>query len=212
MKNDWINLIKNIYNYFTCLNFNKNIYDYYDFVIEKNYIINRYYHNLNHINKLLSYSEIFNLTNKERLLLELSIWFHDIIYNPTKNDNEEQSAQEFVKFSNEYLKLDNLYVDIVKNMILATKHNDTAYNKLEKIICDLDLIELSSNNYIENSNKIKKEFSHLKDETWRNERIKFLTYFLNKEKIFYNKECYNTYEVKAKENLIKEIEYLKYIC
>src|SRR6266511_3565025 len=53
---------------------------------------NRAYHNLSHIQSLLSLSESLPDKIQNRDALYFAVWFHDVIYDTKRSDNEEKSA------------------------------------------------------------------------------------------------------------------------
>ena len=54
----------------------------------------RHYHNLAHIEDCLAaLARIENLSPREREILTEAIWWHDVVYDATRADNEELSAQ-----------------------------------------------------------------------------------------------------------------------
>jgi predicted metal-dependent HD superfamily phosphohydrolase len=121
-----------------------------DISIDKlNYLINKYvlpkylephrhYHNLNHIQKMLSLvSGKFMTSFKEYTKLYLAIVFHDAIYNVGSNTNEEESANFFLNF---FDTSDDDGYDVY-NTILSTK-NHLACNHISKILIELDLYDL----------------------------------------------------------------------
>ena len=59
----------------------------------------RYYHNLNHLNDLITQiNENKSLyTSKDYEKLMLAAIFHDCVYDPNRTDNEEKSAQFFIE-------------------------------------------------------------------------------------------------------------------
>jgi predicted metal-dependent HD superfamily phosphohydrolase len=63
----------------------------------------RHYHTMFHVESLFKmYDRFSNLVN-DKSAVQLAIWFHDIVYNPRKQDNEAQSIQMFKVFSDECL-------------------------------------------------------------------------------------------------------------
>ena len=55
---------------------------------------NRHYHNLAHIEDCLDkLARIDGLSATEREILTEAIWWHDVVYDPRRSDNEELSAQ-----------------------------------------------------------------------------------------------------------------------
>jgi predicted metal-dependent HD superfamily phosphohydrolase len=54
----------------------------------------RHYHNLAHIEDCLAaLARVDNLSVAEREILSEAIWWHDVVYDATRTDNEELSAQ-----------------------------------------------------------------------------------------------------------------------
>src|SRR5271163_510516 len=54
----------------------------------------RHYHDLTHIEDCLgALARVDNLSVTEREILTEAIWWHDVVYDPTRSDNEELSAQ-----------------------------------------------------------------------------------------------------------------------
>jgi predicted metal-dependent HD superfamily phosphohydrolase len=54
----------------------------------------RHYHNLAHIEDCLgALARVENLSAAEREILSEAIWWHDVVYDATRSDNEELSAQ-----------------------------------------------------------------------------------------------------------------------
>jgi len=53
----------------------------------------RHYHNLAHIEDCLDALARVDLSSLEREILSEAIWWHDVVYDATRPDNEELSAQ-----------------------------------------------------------------------------------------------------------------------
>src|SRR5947208_15523606 len=54
----------------------------------------RHYHNLTHIEDCLgAVARVENLSAVDREILSEAIWWHDVVYDATRSDNEECSAQ-----------------------------------------------------------------------------------------------------------------------
>ena len=78
----------------------------------------RYYHNMDHINSSLGHLDELSCSMENSYNIEVALWFHDVIYDPKKTDNEKMSA-EYAKgflvycpgFSDhiEYKKINNDY-------------------------------------------------------------------------------------------------------
>ena len=109
----------------------------------------RFYHNISHLDDLLqqittNFAEcIINERQKEELML--TALFHDIIYDPTCQDNEEQSAQFFLDMCTD---TNSQSIKDIHAAILDTKkHSDstplaTIFNKYDMSIVEQDFPQL----------------------------------------------------------------------
>lgn len=165
----------------------------------------RFYHNIFHINDMLNITMGCRPSNVG--IVNLIIWYHDSIYDPTHKDNEEKSAELAI----EQLKnhLDPKDVDYVANGILLTKHQFSSQLLTTdmSIVIDADLYILSHDwCYTAYSRAIRKEYSHLNDVEYIAGRKQFL------EKMLLKKSYYSIFTQrndKAKKNMQMELDYLK---
>ena len=170
----------------------------------------RHYHNLEHIQNLLTLSETFRDNSDRWIILQFTSWFHDYIYNPQAKDNEVQSAI----YAQEKLKAMNIVPDIielVKQIILSTqKHQPLTTNIINAIFLDMDLSILgtSTESYLRYSQAIRQEYIWLSDQDYQKGRIEFLSSFLAKKRIYFTEYFYQKLEAKARANLELEIKEL----
>jgi predicted metal-dependent HD superfamily phosphohydrolase len=81
---------------------------------------NRHYHTLEHLENLWEQlNEVKNLINDWDTIL-FTLYYHDIIYNPLRNDNEEKSA-ELMEDRLTAMGLPKIMVDKCKAQIMATQ-------------------------------------------------------------------------------------------
>lgn len=127
--------------------------------------IHRYYHTFNHIYDLIKLAKEYEVYIVDKHAVYLSIYFHDIIYNPKSNTNEEDSMKLFQELCSIYINNDIL-INKVSQYILETKlHNvfDSLDNDL-KIFIDLDMSILGCNttiSYLEYAKQIRNEYIHV---------------------------------------------------
>jgi predicted metal-dependent HD superfamily phosphohydrolase len=141
----------------------------------------RYYHNLDHLNSLLSdikkqYES--NVSEKEFDKLNLVALFHDIVYDPTKVDNEEKSADFFMSVCQERNSKDIL--DIRQSILDTKTHNVTTnlserFNKL-----DMSIVESDYDSLLRWEEGILEEYSFVGIESYKKGRISFLESLLDK--------------------------------
>jgi pantetheine-phosphate adenylyltransferase len=138
----------------------------------------RYYHNWSHI------EEILNNIKEEEISdsLILSVLFHDIIYDPSKDDNEESSID---LFKNCYMDFNYRPISIksdVISLILKTKNVESDETVLNKL--DHDILKLPFEDLVKYELKIFKEFQFAPIDDYINRRTSFLSRFRG-EDIFY---------------------------
>ncbi len=205
LRNDWINLTSK---------YSDNeelIVDMFN-LIEKCYNSSfRYYHNLSHIENMLSEAENFRTNVSDYDSIIFAIWFHDIVYNVKKSDNEIKSAVIAEDFLNS-INYDKIKLDKIKVLILKTK-NHSQFDSNEdfdtKLFLDLDLLILGANNrlYRKYAENIRKEYSFVPDKIFNTERIKILEDFLNQEFTFRTERFRKRYENLARKNIKSEINF-----
>ena len=157
----------------------------------------RYYHSFEHhiepmINSIMNDN---TLSDTEKTILRLSAIYHDVIYDPLRNDNEELSNEYFLNDFNH----DDIYKK-VSEIILATKthkSNDELVRKFLKL--DLANFEGELFNVINNQKLIRREYQVYELNEFKNGSIKVLESFLNSDLL----------SDKAKDNIKHNIEFTK---
>lgn len=176
--------------------------------IEKNYSDkHRHYHNLNHLFSI--YSETIKLQGfiKDYDVFIFTLFYHDIVYDPLRNDNEKLSA---LKFEEVISHTTFGQAQNVKEMIEATKYHEYSNEEDVNIFLDCDLLILGSSDikYKEYMNNIRKEFHIYPDNIYAAGRIKVLEHLLSLPSI-YKTYYFKQYEANAIKNITSEINYLK---
>jgi predicted metal-dependent HD superfamily phosphohydrolase len=160
----------------------------------------RYYHNTFHLVQIIHDIEtnmwFRELGALEKRALLLAAFFHDAVYDPKKDNNEEQSCRLF-KLS--YKGNDPKMVDTVCRLIMVTKYRKRPTEKLEKIIWDADNAGFKKgfDHLMRTEKLIQKEYSYLPKEKFREGKIKFL------------ETCLGLFGDKADKDLQKLIEYYR---
>lgn len=170
---------------------------------------NRHYHTLHHLeNLLVQLSDVRKeIRNWDAVLFAL--FYHDIVYNVLKKDNEEKSAV-FAAKQMVNCKVPGNIIDDCCAMILATKTHVPSGNSDINIFTDADLSVLGQDwtTYETYLKQIREEYSIYPDFVYNPGRKKVLEHFLEMERIFKTKYFFDKFEAQAKENLKRELEQL----
>lgn len=169
----------------------------------------RHYHTLLHLDNILAQLiEVKGeIQNWDTILFTL--YYHDIIYNSLRSDNEEKSVKLAEKRMQQ-ISVSNGTIELCKKQILATKSHIKSTDSDTNYFTDADLSVLGQNweTYSLYYKNVRKEYSIYPDLVYNPRRKKVLNHFLKMEKIFKTDFFYNKFETQAKQNLQKEIELL----
>jgi predicted metal-dependent HD superfamily phosphohydrolase len=82
----------------------------------------RAYHTLTHIDSMLTLDGRGRIVESDAI--ELATWFHDAVYDPTRSDNEERSAEMFDEFAQRRFSLSDALTTRVRRFMSSplTKH------------------------------------------------------------------------------------------
>jgi predicted metal-dependent HD superfamily phosphohydrolase len=172
----------------------------------------RHYHDLSHLQKMFETILTFESILLNPDCVHFAIWFHDIIYDAKRSDNEERSA-EYAKNELRKLNTDATLINSVSDLILHTKTH-TIINKNESIdmqfFLDTDLVILggNENEYIKYLEGVRKEYDHVPAILYKMGRKKILKKFLEQKYIYRTNEFRVRFEKKARENIQFEIDQL----
>ncbi|PXV69147.1 putative metal-dependent HD superfamily phosphohydrolase [Dysgonomonas alginatilytica] len=169
----------------------------------------RYYHNLNHLEAIIS--ELSDVKDSIPCwdTAMFSVFYHDIVYNALRSDNEAQSADKAqLRLQEIGFPKDQTTQCILQ--ILATKGHNPGDDITTQLFIDADLAILgkSTQAYTEYSENLRKEFFIYTDKEYKAGRKKILKHFLAMDRIFKTEHLYNKYEKQARKNIESELSLL----
>ncbi len=168
----------------------------------------RVYHNGDHIRYCLAEFDSINtaLTQTSKDIIELSIWFHDAIYEISAGDNEARSAQWFSSLASGRMNPDITHA--VNRCILYTTHLDVPADPCSLYMVDVDLSGLGQDweGFAADGRKIREENHHLDDEAFIGGQVEFLNRLLSRGRIFYTEYFNARLGNRARQNIIRQLE------
>ncbi len=168
----------------------------------------RHYHTIDHVKACLCHLDsVENVANRRDV--EIALWFHDVIYDSFKKDNEERSAV-FAGSELTVLGESKQTIDSVKHLVILTKHPSNPKELHEKYLIDIDLSILGSNKdaYDRYEHWIRKEYSKVPSILYKRGRKKVLRSFLDQPKIYSTELFSKKYEANARKNLKNALYHL----
>jgi pantetheine-phosphate adenylyltransferase len=180
----------------------------------------RYYHTMDHIIECLEQLDKYqdegtNPTPKMPEVLELSLWFHDVVDERGNPQGVEQSAEKALAFYQTACKTPNPeVVNQLKANIMITKHfapKPESMNLDTQLMHDIDLSILgqASKRYKRYQEQILKEYGPLYGAEYAAGRAKVMQQFLDRPQIYLTDWFKGQYEKPARRNIAKEIAVLK---
>jgi len=142
----------------------------------------RHFHTLDHLNDIID--QIYEnysggkIDEKQKEKLLLTALFHDIVYEPTKQDNEERSAEFFMNLCEDKSNKDILEI---RDAILDTKTHASqtplaeTFNKF-----DMNVIERDFESLLKWEVGIHEEYKSYGNEAYKAGRLHFLESLLDK--------------------------------
>jgi predicted metal-dependent HD superfamily phosphohydrolase len=169
----------------------------------------RHYHTLDHLDNLLRQLTEVKNDIKEWNTILFSLYYHDVVYNPLKSDNEERSA-DLAEKKMLQLSVPKLIIENCKAQILATKKHNINQDSDVNFFTDADLSILGSEWHVYSIyfKQVRKEYSIYPDLIYKPGRKKVLHHFLQMERIFKTDYFSSRFELQAKQNLQQELALL----
>lgn len=159
----------------------------------------RHHHNFDHILDMLKTAgrEAADwLDESEIAPLFWAIIFHDIVYLPSRDDNEEASVRVMKKVMSDLKrnriffwrfnkKLDELIEHVARLIMLTKTHKYNDHDKAEQMMvyCDMRILAAPKEVYETYSANIEKEYAHLSPEEFNRGRIAWLERTLERGKM-----------------------------
>lgn len=168
----------------------------------------RAYHTLQHLEEcllILDDAKAVGLIAKPDLV-EMALWFHDAVYDPQGNENEELSAQMAV----EALGEGQLSREVAR-LILLTKSHQPGDGPNDAWIIDIDLAIFAQpmERVREYERQIRAEYAWVPQAVYVEKRAEILTGFLKRGQIYLTEWARERYESQAQENLRALIDSMK---
>ena len=149
------------------------------------------FHTISHTLEVLKNAETigrFCKVNEEDLnLLRVAALFHDVGYVDAYDDHEIYSAKRAVDFLKEKNINENA-INQVERAILATKTPQNPQDKISRILCDADLMNLTFDDYFEQVDLMREEWEKV-----GKAKLNSHQFYLNTLEFFRNHEYHSKY-------------------
>lgn len=168
----------------------------------------RRYHTPEHIKHCLRQFDLAAGHMDDPDTVEMSIWFHDVIYDVPTIDNELRSAELFRDLTRE--RIAPAFFQSVYDMIMITSHKEPPTRTDDKYMVDVDLSSfgLPWDEFKRDSENVRGEFSARSDREFYSAHVRFMQSLIDRPQFFATEFFRDKYEASARGNvgrLIKEL-------
>ncbi len=179
----------------------------------------RAYHNLNHLRQLFGQFEHVKSRLQQPSIVALALFYHDIIYDPTQQDNELKSAEYAKAHLKGYLTIEQcqrIYnlIMMTANHQLEDKDGNISDGEIldsdATYLLDMDLSILAADwvDYQRYAQAVRQEYAHVASDDYRTGRITVLKGLLAHDRLYLTDDYYERLEQQARQNIGQEIEIL----
>ena len=167
----------------------------------------RRYHTLAHVQALLRHLDTHRALARQPAHIEAAIWYHDVVYDTRRDDNEICSA-DIARF--ELMSIGWLGIDVerVAGMVEATRHHRVVDGDSDTLLfldLDLSVLGAGASEYDAYRDAIRAEFSWVPGTDYRAGRTQVLRAFLERDAIYRTPELAARWEAPARSNLQREL-------
>jgi predicted metal-dependent HD superfamily phosphohydrolase len=169
----------------------------------------RAYHTLQHLADCLHHFDEVRHLARTPGEVETAIWFHDVIYEPRRNDNEEASAQ----WAEQTLAKQGVATERgqrVAALIRLTDHVTEPAGSDGALLLDIDLAILGADpiRFAEYEAQVRQEYVWVPWPAFRQARARILERFLQRPTIYRTAFFQTRFEAQARQNLAASLQLL----
>ena len=171
----------------------------------------RTYHTLTHLQQLFQQFELVKYSLQQPSIVALALYYHDIIYDPNRQDNELKSAlffkQAYAKLlpSASIARVYELILMTATHQLTAQSDSDAAY------LLDMDLSILGAEwlQYQGYAQAVRREYAHFANVDYQSGRTLVLQRLLAQPRLYVTDYYYQRLERQARHNISRELAVLK---
>lgn len=174
----------------------------------------RTYHSLRHIQQLFVELEKIASYLYEPHIIALALYYHDVIYNPTRSDNELKSAEHMLDRLKGYLNDEQCHYIYTLIMMTAAHQLDERVNQHQRsdaaylLDMDLSILGMPWSEYERYAQTIRREYAHVPAEDYQVGRTKVLQTLLAHSQLYLTEYYHEQLEAQARTNMAREITLL----
>ncbi|MET7936012.1 hypothetical protein [Streptomyces sp. NPDC005322] len=170
----------------------------------------RRYHTTDHLIAVLDRVDELSSHATDPDAVRLAAWFHDAVYLPERDTNEERSARLAERALPEAGVPEARTAETVRLVLLTRDHDPAPGDTNGEVLCDADLAVLagSPEDYSAYAAAVREEYGFVPDDLFREGRANVLRHLLGLPCLFRTPEGHARWEETARRNMTTELELL----
>lgn len=170
----------------------------------------RRYHGVGHLAAVLGLVGELESAAADPAAVRLAAWYHDVVYDPRRNDNEAVSAGR-ARAGLRGLVPDERVAEVERLVLLTAGHDAEPDDANGAVLCDADLAVLASppEGYAAYASAVREEYGHLTDEQFTAGRIAVLEHLLALPVLYRLPAVAEEWAPRARANLSAELGLLR---
>jgi predicted metal-dependent HD superfamily phosphohydrolase len=170
----------------------------------------RRYHGLHHLAAVLGTVADLETAATDPAAVRLAAWYHDVVYDPGRQDNEEVSAAR-ARAGLRGLVPEERVEEVARLVLVTTAHDPAPDDADGAVLCDADLAVLASpaEAYAAYASAVREEYGHLPDDVFTAGRIAVLEHLLALPELYRLPAVAPGWTPRARANLTAELTLLR---
>ncbi|MGY1634948.1 HD domain-containing protein [Geodermatophilus sp. SYSU D01186] len=170
----------------------------------------RRYHDLAHLAAVLGLVGELAGAAADPDAVRLAAWYHDVVYDPTRADNEQVSAER-ARAGLRGLVPEARVEEVARLVLLTAGHDPAPDDANGAVLCDADLAVLAGppESYAAYASAVREEYGHLSDEVFTAGRIAVLEHLLALPALYRLPAVAAEWTPRARANLTAELTLLR---
>lgn len=170
----------------------------------------RAYHTTQHLLEALTLLDAWSRDEDWPVPVALALFFHDLVYDPQRADNEDMSAL-LAREMLAPLQVPQARIEAVVRLIDVTKHAARPQTEDEKLMVDIDLSILGAapERYAQYQLQVRREYAHVPEPLFTRARLAVLEAFVQAPALFHTARGRAAFDAAAARNLTQEVAQLR---
>jgi predicted metal-dependent HD superfamily phosphohydrolase len=166
----------------------------------------RHYHTYQHLAECFDKIQPIIALAEHPAEVHVSLWFHDVIYDTQRHDNEERSA-DWARSAARQLGVGAESAQRIHDLIMLTRHAAEPAGIDAQVLVDADLSILGAHpaRFQEYEAQVRNEYGWVPEAMFRLTRAKILKAFLDRPHVYWTAPFRETYEAQARRNLQRSL-------